>query len=126
MSVSLYLVGRYKESARILEQAAAQAPKDKRVQKNLARAYAKSGRYHDALDAYKKAEGSAEAYNYLGELFLAAGRTAKARACFEEAIEVSPRYYEAANENLMKLRRLDPSQREGTVRLVSSSARVCP
>ncbi|MFT4569212.1 MAG: Flp pilus assembly protein TadD [Hyphomicrobiaceae bacterium] len=126
MGVSLYLVGRYADSATTLEQAARTDPKNLRVQKNLARAYAKSRRYHDALDAYRRAEGPAEAYNYLGELFLADGRMAKARACFEEAIEMSPRYYETANENLMRLRRIDPSYREGTLRMASHQARVCP
>lgn len=126
LGVSLYLVGRYSESAKVLQQAAGLDEEDLRVQKNLARAYAKLHRYHDALEAYRRAEGAAEAYNYLGELFVGEGRYAKARTCFEEAIEMSPRYFEAANENLMRLSRLAPQNRTGTFRISAKESRTCP
>lgn len=126
LGVSLYLTGDYARSVTALEQAVQLAPKDKRAHKNLARGYAAQGRYFDALDAYSEAEGAADAYNYLGGLFETRGDIARAEVCFERAIEESPRFYQEANDNLVRVRRRTARPGRTTVRLASAARVGCP
>jgi Flp pilus assembly protein TadD len=126
LGVSLYLVRNYRESIETLETAAAIAPKNKLVHKNLARGYTALGRYTEALDAYSRAEGTPQAFNYLGEIFAASGNHAKAEVCFERAIEESPRYYEEASDNLLKTRRRTSKAGRAIVRISGYNPVSCP
>ena len=62
---------------------------------------AKLTRYHDALESFRRASNEEEAYNNLGVFYLSNGKAGNDIACFKKAIELSPRYYDKANDNLM-------------------------
>jgi len=103
LGISLSLAGRYEESINAFKQAlGAKGPKEK-VYNNLGLVFAKTGRYDAALDALMKGSNSAKAYNNLGCVYLAQGEYRKAAQSFNKAIEVSPKFYTKANENLKKI-----------------------
>ena len=53
-----------------------------------------------------------EAYNNLGVFYLSNGKAGQAVACFKKAIELSPRYYNKANDNLTTaMRELENNQK---------------
>jgi tetratricopeptide (TPR) repeat protein len=78
-----------------------------KVYNNLALALANMGRYAEALDAFKKASGEAEAYNNLGCIYMNRGRYPEAIRCFEKAIELEPGFYAQAGDNLKKAQALN-------------------
>jgi tetratricopeptide (TPR) repeat protein len=101
--VSLSLSGQYEESINAFKKAlSAKGPKEK-VYNNLGLVLAKSGRYEAALDAFMRGSDSAQAYNNLGCAYLAQGEYQKAAQSFNKAIEMSPKFYTKANENLKKI-----------------------
>jgi Tfp pilus assembly protein PilF len=61
---------------------------------------AKLNRDHDALESFRRGSSEEEAYNNLGVFYLSSGKPEQAVACFKKAIELSPRYYDKANDNL--------------------------
>jgi Flp pilus assembly protein TadD len=73
---------------------------NKKIYNNLGLALGKLGRYQEALEAFIKGGGEAKAHNNLGVIYLAAGKYRRAIAAFEKAIELQPRYYTTASENL--------------------------
>jgi tetratricopeptide (TPR) repeat protein len=103
LGVSLSLAGRYEESVKAFQQAlSAKGPKE-RVYNNLGLVLAKTGRYDGALDAFMKGSDTAKAYNNLGCVYLSRGEYRKAAQSFNKAIEVSPKFYTKADENLKKI-----------------------
>jgi Tfp pilus assembly protein PilF len=67
---------------------------------NLGKVQAKQGRYATALESFLKETDMAKAYNLLGELAMESGDYAAAKKYFTSAIGASPRYFNAAQENL--------------------------
>jgi Tfp pilus assembly protein PilF len=119
--------GEYKESISTLEAALTSAPEEDRARilNNLARSLAKTGAWARAFEAFRNASNPVTAYSNLGLLFLRDGQPVRAAACFRRAIEESPRYDAAANDNLARARsQMSEAERE-TERLRSSSA-SCP
>jgi Flp pilus assembly protein TadD len=103
LGVSLSLAGRYEESIRAFKKAlGTKGPKD-RVYNNLGMVLAKTGRYDAALEAFRKGSNNAQAYNNLGCVYMSQGDYQKAAESFKKAIEVSPKFYAKANENLKKV-----------------------
>jgi tetratricopeptide (TPR) repeat protein len=76
----------------------------RRTSNNMGLALARMGRYPEALEAFRSAEGDAGAYNNLGYVHLMQERYDDAIACFETAIRLEPGYYERASENLRRAR----------------------
>jgi tetratricopeptide (TPR) repeat protein len=76
-----------------------------KIHNNLGLALAKLNRYHDALESFRRASNEEEAYNNLGIFYLSNNEAGPAIACFKKAIELSPRYYDKANDNLMLAKR---------------------
>lgn len=102
LGVAYYLKKDYPQAIETLEQALRTArPEDrKRIYSNLGRAYARSGSYSRAIDAFRRGKDLATAYNNVGVVLLEQDRPGDAAACFQKAINASPSYYEAAQENL--------------------------
>jgi tetratricopeptide (TPR) repeat protein len=66
----------------------------------LALALSKLGRFQEAFEAFKNGKDEATAYNNIGYLYLTAGKYDEAIKSFEKAIEINPRFYVKAHENM--------------------------
>ena len=93
---------KYEKAIAEFDQAVQLGGTDPRIYNNLALALDKVGRYQDAWEAFRKTGTPAKAYNNLGVAFLEEGLNERATVCFQKAIELSPAYYQQANENLLK------------------------
>jgi Flp pilus assembly protein TadD len=74
--------------------------------RNLALVYTQQQRYDEALAALAKVQSLPKAYNDVGYLAMLAGRLNDAEAFFAEALEREPKYYELAQLNIERVRRL--------------------
>ena len=102
LGVAYYLKKDYPQAIETLERAlrTARTTDRNRVYSNLGRAYARSGAYARAIDAFRRAKDLPTAYNNVGVVLMEQDRSSDAAACFQKAIETSSRYYAAAQENL--------------------------
>ena len=100
LGVSLYLAGRYEKSIQIFQEALGLEGPKARVYNNLGLAYGKIGRYDASLDAFLRASDRATAYNNMGCVYLSRGAYLSASEAFKKAIELSPKFYTTAYENL--------------------------
>lgn len=67
---------------------------------NLGLLLVRLGRPAEALSAFRAGGSDARALNNLGYALYLQGNVQKAQALFEKALDLSPRYYETAGENL--------------------------
>ena len=104
LGVSFYMSGRYKEAVDSFYRALRLQYDKNKVYNNLGRVLIKIEDYDKALEAFKKGNPEAVAYNNVGVGYLNNGQTEKAAEYFKKAIELSPRFYVLANENLKKCR----------------------
>ena len=74
----------------------------KRVYNNLGLALCRTGRYSEALKAFREGGDEAQAYNNLGCFYLWDGKPEAAITSFEKAIGVKPSFYNKASENLRR------------------------
>ena len=105
MGLAYYLLGRYEDAVRSFQLALRTGSSQQKIHNNLGLALAKLNRFQDALDSFRNGGNEAEAYNNLGVYYLSNDKAGSAMACFQKAIEVSPRYYEKGNDNLALARR---------------------
>jgi tetratricopeptide (TPR) repeat protein len=75
-------------------------PEKNKIYNNMGLVLGKLGRYDEALEAFKKVGDEASAYNNLGCMYMAGRNYRAAIMAFQKAIEVNPRFYVKANENL--------------------------
>ncbi|UCH82443.1 MAG: tetratricopeptide repeat protein [Nitrospiraceae bacterium] len=99
MGMSLYLSGQYDKAVRAFEEALGRSD-DKKIFNNMALALYKTGEKDRAFNNFNKAGDRASAYNNLGYMHLITGESDKAAKAFSEAIEINPKFYVRANENL--------------------------
>ena len=99
MGMSLYLSGQYDKAVRAFEEALGRSD-DKKIFNNMALALYKTGEKDRAFNNFNKAGDRASAYNNLGYMHLITGESDKAVKAFSEAIEINPKFYVRANENL--------------------------
>jgi Flp pilus assembly protein TadD len=104
LGMSYYFKGDYEEAVQAFTEALRTAPDQNKIQNNLGLALAKLGREQDALEAFKNGGDEAKAYNNLGVIYLGEKRYQEAIAAFERAVQLSPSYYQKANENLKAAR----------------------
>jgi Flp pilus assembly protein TadD len=97
--------GDYERAIAVFTEALSREPAQNRTYNNLGLALAKLGRREEALEAFKNAGDEAKAYNNLGMIYLGEKRYQEAISAFEKAIQLSPSYYQKANENLKIARR---------------------
>jgi tetratricopeptide (TPR) repeat protein len=79
--------------------------------RNLGLVYAKTARYRQAVDALSKTLSEHQAYNDVGYVAMVSGRYDVAQHYFNEAVRLSPSYYEVAERNAKHLATL--RQRRG-------------
>lgn len=78
----------------------------KRAWRNLGLLYVRKADYEEAVSAFTQVEDLPEAYNDIGFICMLNGDHDISEAFFKRAIKLAPRYYETANMNLQKNRRL--------------------
>ena len=105
IGLAYYLQGRYEDAVSSFHYALRTGSSQQKIHNNLGLALAKLNRFQDALDSFKNGGNDAEAYNNLGVYYLSNDKAGPAVACFQKAIEVSPRYYDKGNDNLALARR---------------------
>lgn len=105
VGLAYYLLGRYEDAVESFHRALLTGSGQSKIHNNLGLALAKLHRDHDALESFRRASNEEEAYNNLGVFYLSNGNAGNAIACFKKAIELSPRYYDKANDNLMLAKR---------------------
>ncbi len=81
-----------------------------RIKNNLASAYLLNGDENSALNIFKGTVGEAESYNNIGYLYMTQGRLDEAEQALNKALQLNPRYYVRAQENLERLQQLRKQQ----------------
>ena len=71
-----------------------------KVYNNLGLALASTGRFEQALAAFKKGVPEHLAYNNIGSLYFKDGQYDAAIRCFETAVELDPRFNARVRKNL--------------------------
>lgn len=103
LAYSYYLDGNLQMAEKWFRQALMQKPDYSRAWRNLGLVYARTSRYQEALEAFGKIENVYEAYNDIGYIAMVNERYDDAQRFFEEAIRLSPIYYELAGRNAERL-----------------------
>lgn len=126
LGLAYYLVGRYEDAVRSFQRALLTGSGQPKIHNNLGLALAKLNRYHDALESFRRAGSEEEAYNNLGVFYLSRGEAGNAVACFKKAIEISPRYYDKANDNLTLAKRVLEQNRKSNQDSPEVAPSACP
>jgi len=79
---------------------------------NLGLLLVRLGHPNEALEAFRAAGNDARALNNLGYALYLKGEVARAQSLFEKALDLSPRYYETAGENLKQAVQGAPSAKQ--------------
>jgi Flp pilus assembly protein TadD len=113
-----YRQGDLTASARYLERAVSENPKNPRYRYNYALTLSKSGRRQDALTQLEAGidldPNNAELHYLRGVVLLREGQAGEAAGAFERALAIDPRHGDA-QQNLSRLRELERRAREGEV-----------
>ena len=103
LGYSRFLSGDQSGATDAFETALKLDPTYERAWRNLALVYAKQERYDKAIEAFAKTEELHQAYNDVGFIAMVAGRNDDANLFFDEAMRLSPTYYELAQRNAQRL-----------------------
>lgn len=106
MGLNYMVRGEYPEAVLSFLQALSLDKNNLRIKNNLASAYALNGNKENALKIFKGTVGEAEAYNNVGYLLMTQGHFDEAERAFNKALQINPRHYVRAQENLEKLQGL--------------------
>ena len=79
--------------------------------RNLALVYGKQGWYDDALETFLRVEDERDAYNETGAIAMSNGDYQDALHYLNEAVRLSPTYFEQAEKNIAELRNIETTQR---------------
>ncbi len=104
LGYSEYLSGSPQKAVSYFQKAIDASPTYKRAWTNLGLVYTRMGRYNKAFRTLNRVMTDAQAYNDLGYFLMLEKRYEEAELFFERAINLSPRFYEVANENLEDVR----------------------
>lgn len=102
---SRYLAGSYDAAERDFRAALAAEPGYDKAWQNLGLIYARRGDYGTAVKTLERVVSPFVAANDVGYIAMLSGDYRIADQLFAEAIRLSPRYYQTANDNLAELRR---------------------
>lgn len=97
---------RYEQAIPPLQKALRLDPRNELTRNNLAAAYLLRGEAERALQLFKESVGEAAAWNNLGYLYMTRGNRTLAEKAFRKALELDPRFYVQAKNNLDHLQRL--------------------
>lgn len=106
LGLNFMVRGEYPEAILSFLQAMELDRNDVRIKNNLASSYVLNGDRSNALQLFKATVGEAEAYNNIGYLLMTQGHFDEAEQALNKALELNPRYYVRAQENLEKLQGL--------------------
>jgi len=94
------LQGKYQEAIQTLEKSLELSPDNKVATNNLALAYAFHKNARKSLRLFENSVGKAGAYNNLGYICLLMDQDESAKYALSKAVELNPRFYTRANQNL--------------------------
>lgn len=103
MGLNYMVRGKYPEATLSFLQALALDRGNQRIKNNLASAYLLNGDKESSLKIFKATVGEAEAYNNIGYLLMTQGRFDEAEQALKKSLQLNPRHYVRAQENLEKL-----------------------
>jgi len=106
IGVNYLAQGKYAEAIVNLSKAYLLNENDVRVSNNLAMAYALYGQEAQALKLFSRTVGEAAAWNNLGYLYTTQGHYEDAERALQKALELNPKFYNRAQENLDRLDQL--------------------
>jgi len=109
IGVNYLAQGKYAEAIVNLSKAYLLNEQDTRVSNNLAMAYALYGQEAQALKLFSRTVGEAAAWNNLGYLYTTQGHYEDAERALQKSLELNPKFYERAQENLDRLEQLRAS-----------------
>ena len=99
-----YMVrGEYPEAILSFLQALELNRENSRIKNNLASVYLLNGDKDNALNIFKATLGEAAAYNNIGYLLMTQGHFDEAEQALNKALQLDPRHYVRAQENLERL-----------------------
>jgi Flp pilus assembly protein TadD len=104
LGYSRYLSGQFAEAQGYFERALAASPGNPKAWSNMGLVHARLGHYPQAVSAFRELMTEPEAYYSAGYVCMLAHRWTDAGQLFQRAIELSPSYYEAAHQNLERVR----------------------
>jgi len=99
LGIAYFMLRDFTRAEGAFRQALAKGP-DPKASNNLGLALCGQKKFDAAFEAFKTAGGEAAAYNNTGVCYADAGLKDKALECFNKAVELSPKYYAAAERNL--------------------------
>ena len=102
LGFSYALDGEYEKALQAYIVAVGLNQNNQKVYGNMGIVLGKLHRYDEALAAFKKAGDEASAYNNLGCIYLAEKDYPQAISAFQKAMELNPKFFVKANENLLK------------------------
>lgn len=80
--------------------------KDQRITNNLAMAFALYGQGDQAMKLFAKTVGEAAAWNNLGYIYMTQDRLDEAEAALRKALELNPKFYKRAQDNLDRVEQM--------------------
>lgn len=101
------MAGNNKQALEIFTQAKLRYPDSVRINSNLALTMARMGQYNEARKTWTRHLSAEEAWNNAGYVAMINGDLKTARKYFKKAIDVAPRYFPAAEQNLEQLKQLE-------------------
>jgi len=104
LGYSYYLAGDWGAAEDAFRQAVNSDPKHQKAWSNLGMLYTRKGNYDQAMQAFSRFQSKPEAYNSMGYICMLEGKLSRAEAFFLDAIRLSPSHYQAAQENLARVR----------------------
>lgn len=113
LGYSRYLSGNRKGAIAAFQGALRADPTYERAWRNLGLVYARNGEYEKALEAFGKVQDTPQAYNDVGFVAMLGGQYTDAESFFDEAMRLSPQYYELAGMNSERLRLLKKDGKNG-------------
>ncbi len=106
MGLNYMVQSKYPDAVLSFLQALALDRNSLRIKNNLAAAYLLSGDQENAFEIFAETVGEAGAYNNIGYLLMTQGHFEEAEQAFRKALQINPKHYVRAQENLDKLHRL--------------------
>ncbi|MBE0576204.1 MAG: tetratricopeptide repeat protein [Desulfuromonadales bacterium] len=111
LGLNLMMRGMYPEAILSFSQAHKLDRDNLRIKNNLASAYLLNGNEVNAINLFKGTVGEAAAYNNIGYLYMTQGHFDEAEQALNKALQLNPRHYVRAQENLETLQEMRRAER---------------
>jgi len=111
LGFSQLMAHHYRQAEATFRQGLRVAPDSLRLKNNLGLALAWQGNYKGGLQAISEASGEAVSYNNVGYIAMLKADYQQAEFYFRKAMQVSPRYYPLAAQNLKQLHQRMPTHK---------------